>query len=331
MRSAGIAVLFFWLFFSGCGYIGPIAPPSPELPNPVTNLAVLERGNQLVITFDTPPRTIDNLAIRRFSEIDLRIGPAIAPFDFDRWAASATRYELPVPPPNDPDNPEPRRLSKTIPASDWLGKRVNVLVRTAVKKTDHYSQWSNRVVLDVIPPLPAPVIKAKATKQGYMLTWADEGSGVRYEIFRQGPNERAPVEIGTADSPLYVDQTSQWDIRYAYTVIARKDLTESLPSKPESVISSDIFPPEVPASITALAAPDSIEVSWSRSPDTDLKGYYIYRSVDGGAFERQGDLIALPTFSDHNVQHGKTYRYAVSAIDQKGNQSAKSSAAEVAF
>jgi fibronectin type 3 domain-containing protein len=72
-------------------------------------------------------------------------------------------------------------------------------------------------------------------------------------------------------------------------------------------------------------------VSWSRSPDSDLKGYYVYRSVDGAPFERQGDLISLPTFSDHNVQHGKMYRYVVSAVDQKGNESGKSSAAEVSF
>jgi fibronectin type 3 domain-containing protein len=39
----------------------------------------------------------------------------------------------------------------------------------------------------------------------------------------------------------------------------------------------------------------------------------------------------LPTYSDRNVQHGKTYRYAVSAVDQKNNESAKSMVAEVAY
>ena len=331
MRPAALAILFFNLFLVACGYVGPVVPPSPELPNSVTNLAVVERGDQLVITFDTPSHTTDNLAIKRFSEIDLRIGPAIVPFDFDRWAASATQYELPLPPANDPDDPQPRRISKTVPVSHWLGKRVDVLVRTAVKKSDHYSQWSNRVVLQVVTPLKPPTVAAKATKQGYVLTWPEEESGFNYEIFRQGPTEHVPIQIGTADHPLYLDNTSQWNVRYTYTVVARKDSAESLPSEPVSIISSDVFPPEIPASITALAGPDSIEVSWSRSPDSDLKGYYVYRSVNGGPFERQGDLINVPTFSDRNVQRGNIYRYVVSAADQKGNESGKSSAAEVSF
>lgn len=330
MRTAASALLFSFLFL-GCGYVGPVVPPSPELPNAVTNLAVVERGDQLVITFDTPPRTTDNLAIKRFSEIELRIGTALTPFNFDRWTASSTEYELPIPPANDPDDPKPRRILKTLSAADWIGKRVDVFVRTAVKKSDHYSQWSNRAVIEVIPPLRPPAVEAKATKPGYMLTWPAEGSQFHYEIFRQGPNEKMPQQIGTADVPLYVDNTSQWDTPYTYTVVAQKDSAESLPSEPVHVIHADTFPPDIPASITALAGPDSIEISWSRSPDTDLKGYYIYRSVNGAPFERQGDLTNLPTFSDHNVQHGKTYRYAVSAVDQKGNESDKSNAAEVTF
>lgn len=331
MRAAAFAVLLFLLLLCACGYVGPIVPPSPEIPNPVSNLGVIERGDQIAITFDTPPRTTDDLAIKRFSEIDLRIGPSPAPFDLNRWAASARQYEIPVPPANNPDDPLPRPMSKTLSASDWIGQRVAVLVRTAVKKNDHFSQWSNRVVLQVIPPLKPPDVEAKAVKQGFMLTWAPEASGLHYEIFRRGPTDKTPVQVATADAPPYVDTTSKWDTPYIYTVVAREDLAESLPSKPVSVESANIFPPEIPASITALAAPDSVEVSWSRSPDADLKGYYVYRSTDGGPFQRIGDLLNLPTFSDHNVQHGHTYRYEVSAVGQNTKESEKSAAAEANY
>ncbi len=219
-------------------------------------------------------------------------------------------------------------MTKSVPASEWRGQRVAVAVRTSIKKTDHYSPWSNRVVLEVIPPLQRPVIKAEATKDGYLLTWPAERPGLHYEVFRQGPNEHTPVQLGTADSPVYVDSTAQWDTPYTYTVVAQIDSAESLPSEPKSVDHPDTFPPAVPASITALAGPASIEISWARSPDADLKGYYVYRSVGGGPLVRLGDLINLPTYSDRSVEHGKTYTYAVSAIDQKGNESAKSAATE---
>jgi fibronectin type 3 domain-containing protein len=93
----------------------------------------------------------------------------------------------------------------------------------------------------------------------------------------------------------------------------------------------DTFAPSVPASATALSGPTSIEVSWQRSPESDLQGYYVYRSVNGAPFERQGELIAVPAYSDRRVEHGKTYRYEISAVDKKNNESDKSAPAEVNF
>jgi fibronectin type 3 domain-containing protein len=83
--------------------------------------------------------------------------------------------------------------------------------------------------------------------------------------------------------------------------------------------------------VTLLAGPDSVEVSWERSPEPDTKGFYIYRSTDGSPFERKGDLVSIPAFSDKDVQRGKKYRYEISAIDERGNESAHSQAVEITF
>jgi hypothetical protein len=316
----------------GCGYVGPVLPPSPDIPNPVTDLTAIEKGDKLDINFSVPPRTTDSVLIRRYSEIDLAVGPAQTPFDFDQWSASAQHFEIPAPPPIDRDDPRPQPISKRLAANAWIGKHLVIAVRTSAKDEGHFSQWSNRALLDVIPPLKAPAASIEATKNGYLLTWPDEGPGVRYLIFRRGPTDKTPVQIGTSDEPLYVDGTSQWDTPYVYTVMAQKGPAQSDTSKELSVNHPDTFPPEVPASVAALAGPESIEVSWSRSPDADLKGYYVYRSMNGGDFLRQDGLLNLPTFSDHSVEHGKSYRYEISAIDQNGNESAKSSATEpIAF
>jgi len=329
---AGIAAISVTLLLSGsCGYVGPIVPPSPQLPNPITNLTAVERGDRILVSFTTPPRTTDNLAIKRFSEIQLRIGPAITPFDFVRWSAAAKQYLLPLPPQNNPDAPRSFERSDSIPVSDWQGQRVAIAVRTAVKKEGHYSSWSNVVRLTVIPPLEPPAIEAEATAEGIKLKLPEMAGGMVYRVFRQSPSDKAPLEIGTARKPEYVDSTSQYDIPYKYSAVAVKGGAESLPSKPFPITAVDKFPPKIPASITALGAVSSVEVSWERSPDTDLKGYYLYRSVDGGPFERQGGLVTLPTYSDHKVEHGKTYRYAVTAIDQKNNESARSAVTEVVY
>ena len=330
---AALAVLFVGL--AGCGYVGPVLPPSPDIPNPVSDLQVVEKGDRLHVTFSVPPRTTDTVLIKRYEVIDVAVGAAETPFDFEKWSASAQHFDV-TPPSSgfDPDAPRALPVSKELPAAEFEGKHVAIAVRTSIKTENHFSQWSNRAVLDVMKPLEPPTAKIEATKNGYLLTWPAERRGIHYLIFRRGPNDKAPAQIGTADEPLYMDSSSQWDTPYTYTVSAQteKGVVQSEPSKAMAVNHPDTFPPEVPASVTALAGPESIEVSWSRSPDADLKGYFVYRSTDGAEFARAGDLLNVPNFSDHHVEHGKSYRYAISAVDQKGNESAQSTpTARVAF
>lgn len=327
----GLFALASILVLSGCGYVGPIVPPSPEIPNAVSNVNVIERGDRLEITFTAPVTTTDSRQIRKFSEIELCIGPEQHPFRLEQWASAAKAYEIPVPAPRDEDDTKPVAMSFQIPAADWSGRQVAVAVRSAVKSGKNYSSWSNVVHMAVAPPLPPPELSVEATAQGYKLSWDNEGASVKYRVFRRGPADKSPVQIGTADKPEYLDQISQWDTPYTYSVAAANGPVESLVSNQVAVNQPDTFPPSIPSGIAALAAADSVELSWQRSPESDLKGYYVYRAVDGGAFDRQGDLVMLPAYSDHNVEHGKTYRYEINAVDQKGNPSAKSAPVEVEF
>ncbi len=327
---AGLAPILL-VSLSACGYVGPVLPPSPQLPLAITNLVAVQRGDEIVIDFSTPPRTTDNLPVKQFSEIDLRIGSAAIPFDYDRWASGAKKYPVAAPPPADPDNPMPVSISKKISAAEWSGKRVAVAVRTAVKKRDHYSAWSNRVVLEVIAPLASPQVQVKSTAKGVMLTWSAVPNSLEYKIYRKSPTDNAPIQLGTSKTLSYLDTTSQYDIPYAYTAVAVRGLVESLPSELQAITTKDIFPPSVPTGVAALAGPNSIELSWQRSPEPDLKGYYVYRSVDDGPYQQAGGLLTLPAYSDHEVKRGITYNYEVGAVDQKNNPSDKSAPVRVSY
>jgi hypothetical protein len=319
-------------FLAGCGYVGPIVPPSPEIPSQVKDLVAVERGGKIEIFFLTPPRTTDSVAIKKFSEIDLRIGPALEPFDYAKWAETAKAYPVNPPPPGDPFDPKPLPITASLPLEGFEGKRVAVAVRTAIKRGDHYSPWSNHVVLDVIPALSTPTdLKVAASADGVVLDWQGSDAAEGYRILRQGPGDKNLLEIGHADKTHFVDTTSQFDVPYTYEVVAVCGGAESLPSELKSITAIDTFAPSVPGGVTALAGPESIEVSWQRSPEADLAGYFVYRSVNGGAFERQGDMVNLPAFSDTKLEHGKTYRYQISSMDKKNNESAKSAAVEVVF
>ena len=314
-----------------CGYVGPVLPPSPMLPQAVTDLSVVEQGDQLIIRFSVPVRTTDNLVIRDFESIDLRVGESSVPFDFERWAASAKPVQTELPPETDPDNPVPAALSAKIPASEWTGKRIAVAVRSSVRKNDHFSAWSNRAIVTVLLPLTPPVVKSDPTAQGILLKWPQQGVGTQYRIYRKAGADATPILVGTTGKPEYLDTSSQYDTPYDYTVVAFKGNVESLSSAAEHVFVKDIFPPSVPAGVTALAGPSSIEVSWQRSPESDLKGYFVYRSVDNGPYQQAGGLLTVPTFSDRDVQHGKVYHYQINSVDQKNNSSVKSDPIQVSY
>lgn len=296
-RSAAVCCFALAVICLGCGYIGPIVPPSPMIPAAVNDLTVTEVGDKLEIDFTPPGHTIDDNAIERFSSFQVHI--------------NNQSYDVPV---------STKPVQFTVPVSDWLGKNIAVDVRTAVKE-NHQSEPSNVIKLKVVPPLGQPVVAVNATAQGYDLTWPSEGEGVAYSIFRKGPADKEFVQVGTSDTNRFVDGTAQWDTHYDYAVKAHTETANSVMSQPQPAYSKDIFPPATPTGLAAASTADAVELSWDRNTEPDLKGYYVYRSTGDGKFAQIGDLTLLPSFTDHAVEHGKTYQYEVSAVDQVGNAS----------
>ena len=88
-----------------------------------------------------------------------------------------------------------------------------------------------------------------------------------------------------------------------------------------------------PAAITGLSsgfvpgANATVTLRWKESPQIDLAGYRVYRSVDGAAatLVSTGDVNG---FEDTNVS-GRSVVYQVSAFDASNNESSKVSTAPI--
>ena len=133
--------------------------------------------------------------------------------------------------------------------------------------------------------------------------------------------------------PEWLDTQAEFGKPYSYMVqtIAHHDdkIAESDLSEPVTLTPVDTFPPAAPAGLHASAAPNSIELNWDRNTEPDLNGYRIYRATADGPFEKLADLSAIPSYSDRAVESGKTYRYAITALDRSGNESPRSPVLEV--
>jgi len=106
-------------------------------------------------------------------------------------------------------------------------------------------------------------------------------------------------------------------------------IVEGEDSPPQKVFTNDVYPPAVPAGLQAVFSgpgqPPFIDLVWAPNTDADLAGYNVYRHETGGQpVKINKELVKAPAFRDSDVSAGKTYLYAVSAVDARGNESARS-------
>ena len=92
---------------------------------------------------------------------------------------------------------------------------------------------------------------------------------------------------------------------YRYWVQGLRDNAESDAAASNKRTPVDVFPPAVPAGVTAAAGIDSIELAWERNTEPDFRKYVIYRAVAGGPFEKLAETD-VPTYSDKAIQSGKS-------------------------
>jgi hypothetical protein len=316
-----LAALPAALLLSGCGYIGDPLPPLANVPKRVDDVAAIQRGARVIVQFTVPSTTTEEHPIPGPLKVDLRAG-AIDQFDENKWAASARQI------------PQVALTGRTaryeIPAADWVGKDIIFGVRL-IAGNGKQSNWSNFVVVPVVPAPATPSgVSPAATAAGVQLTW--QAPGAEFRVFRKTEDGEFAL-AGTVQKPEFLDAQAEFGKPVTYTVqtIAHHDakLAESELSDPVTITPKDTFAPATPAGVHASAAPNSVELNWDQNTEPDLVAYRVYRSVGSGPFEKLAEISAVPTYSDRAAEAGKTYRYALTAVDRTGNESPRSAAVEV--
>jgi hypothetical protein len=305
------------LALAGCGYVGAPAPPTPDVPEKVTDLRVLERGDRVVVDFIIPLLTTEGLPLR-LSKVELE--------------ATADGEAKPL----DTDGAEPGPVHLEYPAGEWRGREVSFRVR-AFSRKGRDGGWSNSAELTVIPPPATPAaLNVEGVPTGVLLTWAapPEPPDVTFRVRRRTGKEPAS-EVAAVTGREWVDTATSFGESYEYTLQAvakaGQSVAESGISEPVSITPMDRFPPAVPLGLTALAASGSVELTWDRNAEPDFAGYFLYRAAGDKPLERLGGMLAEPAYSDRDVKPGTRYRYAVSSVDKAGNESQKSQPVEVSL
>jgi len=347
-----------------CGYPRAPVPPQLELPKPVSDLHAARKGNKVYLSWTVPLLTTDQQIVRhmgptricRSTEGTMKqcgtpVGEAL-PLMFAKGMLQ--KKNLPRIAANYEDNLSPSAFN-SAGAFTYAVEVLNESLRSA--------GLSNQVAVLAAPTLPPPTdFTAKVTVNGVALSWT-EASPVHntdelrhaYRIYRrlEGSDKETLVANVNLGETSFLDRAAEWEKTYYYraTTVSLVSLPGVHPCQDNpagstagcaetadvegddtpavKVFVDDVFPPAVPSGLQAVFSGAGqqpfIDLVWAPDSEADLAGYNIYRR-EGAAepAKLNGDPVKTPAYRDNSVQSGKTYFYSVSAVDARGNQSARS-------
>jgi hypothetical protein len=353
------AAVFAGLGLCGCGLPGAPQPPSLNLPDRVTDLSALRTGDQVTLTWTMPTKNTDKLLLQngvttrvcRRTPPDAGACVTAETLQFAPGAAATFTETLPDALDRGPARPIAYfvELKNRKGRSAGLSNGADVAAGAApqavtglsaeVAKTGVLLRWTAEE-----PESPGVVIRLSRT----LLTPPTAAEKKQERESPLAPPQEPVKRVLLVTAGLRQGQALDRDIRFGRTYAYRAQRVATVtangqkleldgPLSPAVQIDAvDIFPPDVPRDLVAVAtgggngAAAAIDLSWSPDTEADLAGYIVYRREGDGAWRRisAAQPVVGPGFHDGDVQPGHTYDYAVSAIDEQGHESGRSTEAQ---
>jgi len=341
-RLSGILALGLALLCApACGRKGPLRPPVSPRPQGVRDLTARQRGASVVLAWTNPSRAVDGRPLRVLQAAEvwvLDLGPEgvkgpLKLRDFEARASRESRVPL------QESRPTAGGMAVYPPSGAGFRKTTLAFSVRVLDEKGRPSEFAAPVTVDLkVCPGPPEIKDVKVFEDRIEVRWdpprtnidgSTPASLVGYRVYRAAadgpPEELTPSPVV---GPVFADRHFVFGATYSYSVRAvGADAAaglESDDSAPRRVAPRDIFPPAPPSDLVVLAGPDVISLSWARGPEEDLAGYRVWRKEPGEAVFvalNPGELLPGNSFTDATAEKGKTYVYAVSALDKNGNES----------
>ena len=317
--------------FLCCGSIGEPLPPLLHIPERAESLTARQTTEGIVLEWIPPLRTVEAMPLRdtlSFAIHRLALG---RPDEI----VSAERFER--------DSVEVGSIEGREPGDEAAGKRYRITLDLpepaeksfayGVRATGRRGRSLGFSDLTVIEVVAAPGEPGRPTltpgPEGIQVEWEAAENASSYRVLRGAGRADELMEIGTAESTRFLDAHFTWEERYFYRVGSLRrsfsGVAEGPLSRSAEVTAEDVFPPAPPRELRAVPTESSVELSWRPNAERDLAGYRVYKAEGTEDPQPTSDeLLTTPSSTDKAIDRGREYRYAVSAVDQKGNESAVS-------
>jgi fibronectin type 3 domain-containing protein/predicted small lipoprotein YifL len=349
-----LGLLLSALAIGGCGKKGPIVEPERRLPMPPADMRASVEERIIVVSWSNPRTRADGTRLRDLALVRLLrreeapdAAPKPAMLSGDRVVGydEIARIALDTAPPAGVQV-QGQTVSVTDDKGLSFGRRY-VYVATAEDATGRSSPPSQRLAVTLLAGPEAPAgLAAQAGNREVRIKWdapaafldGTPATGqLRYVVLRAvGDGGLVPVTPAPIAATTFTDKGLENEAVYRYAVQAvRVDPTGTSRGPVSAVIAAtpvNTTPPSPPSRLVVIPAPGSVRLAWTASPEEDVALYAVYRAEGGSAFVRVATTQAsATTYTDRDVQPGRTYRYAVTALDRarQANESPRSNEVSV--
>jgi len=339
-----LATLAAALLLAGCGVPGAPLPPSLDLAQPPADLKATRKGDRVTLTWTAPAKTTDGALVRHVGET--KVCRSLQPM-MDTCAEVIGDLQPGFFQPGGPAS----YINVLTPALQQQNEGGFATYAVEILNSRGRSAGlSNQVRVPLAPTLAPPAdLRGGISAEGPVLTWSGQphrhtgpGIGHSYRVYRREEGSDRDVVAGelalsTDPQARFLDRNFEWEKRYVYRVtpLTRVEQAgealeiEGDDSQPVALHARDTFPPAVPGGLQAvysgLAQQKLVDLTWAPNTDADLAGYHVYRREGSGPPTRiSTQLVTTPAFRDTNITAGRAYYYSVTAVDLRGNESAKS-------
>jgi hypothetical protein len=354
-----VSIFVFSVFLGGCAAPGEPYERKPLTPEPVTDLAATQAGDDVLLTFTLPQQSVDRRPLKEVPAIKIYRDFGKPPGPGQASAAAPPNATLLV---TIPAGSEGRYTAEghihyadSLRAEDFAQHPDDVAIYTVRTELSERkpSANSNVAAVRIFPAADAIAdLQAEITRSALVLAWTVPGKSIAgsapaitgYRVYR-GESEpgaaaadktklkSALVRIGETQSASYQDTQFEFGHAYVYSVRsvvqAPGAALESADSNLVTVTPRNTFPPARPQGLVVVLIPAQgdaaahLELSWAINPETDIAGYNVYRSeqMETPGTRMNTEMLLTPAFRDMNVQSGRHYFYTVTAVDRSGNES----------
>lgn len=328
-----------------CGKRRPPLPPIERVPQRTEALTGVQRGNEITLMWPAPLRNAGEGSVQSIRRVDVyRVAEKLnapLPMTEDQFEMRATLIgSVPY-----------EEIKKGVPTLTYTDRlelasepaRLRYAIRY-VNAAGQRAAFSNFFLMAPAFKVAAPPIITSTSKEetANIITWDAPASNMDgstpvnllgYNVYRilksQPESDLKPLNAEPITASHYEDRRFKFGDAYTYFVRAVSLGTEgkpveSLNSNQIELLQTDIYAPAAPNLTPPNAGPGRIALFWTANSEPDVVGYYLYRSTDPNLPKKQWTRLTpqpynRTTFTDENVETGKTYYYYVEAVDNAGN------------